>query len=199
MAPALRPLAAPAAILAAATLAAALAPPLPASLAGLSTVGPYAMLAGACFVCWWFNRGRAFVLAFSILAAWTGWEVAQAWGAGSAPAKAAYAALVLLVPANTFAAYLLPERGVRYHGSGRWLALFAAEALLVLWVAASGRSLVSGTAWQAMLDHWLLRGPPVPLAGRILTGAAFALAAWRCWPEARPVDVASAAAILLFY
>ncbi|MCS6781450.1 MAG: GGDEF domain-containing protein [Geminicoccaceae bacterium] len=50
-----------------------------------------------------------------------------------------------------------------------------------------------------MLDHWLLRGPPVPLAGRILTGAAFALAAWRAWPDARPVDVASAAAILLFY
>ncbi|MDW8469044.1 MAG: GGDEF domain-containing protein [Burkholderiales bacterium] len=199
MAPALRPLAAPAAILAAATLAAALAPPLPPSLAGLSTLGPYAMLAGACLVCVWFNRGRAFVLAFSILAAWAGWEVAQAWGAGSAPAKAAYAALVVLVPGNALAAYLLPERGVRYHGSGRWLALFALEALLVLWVAASGRSLVSGTAWQAMLDHWLLRGPPVPLAGRILTGAAFALAAWRCWPDARPVDVASAAAILLFY
>lgn len=199
MAPSLRALAAPIAILAVAVLAATLAPPLPASLAGLSSAGPHAVLAIACLVCFWFNRGRAFVLAFSMLAAYAGWQFALGWGANSVPAKAAYAALVLLVPANALAALLLPERGVRYHGSGRWLTLLALEALLVLWVAASGRSPFSGGVWQAMLDHWLLRGPPVPLAGRLLTGAAFAAAAWRCWPEARPLEVATAAAILLFY
>jgi len=195
----LRPLAAPFAILAAATLAATLAPPLPASLSGLSSAGPHAVLALACVVCFWFNRGRAFILAFSILAAYAGWQVAQAWGADSVPAKATYAALVLLAPANALAALLAPERGVRYQGSWRWLVLIALEAILVLWVAASGRSLFSGAVWQTMLDHWLLRGPPVPLAGRLLTGAAFAAAAWRCWPDARPLDVAIAAAILIFY
>jgi diguanylate cyclase (GGDEF)-like protein len=195
----LRPIAAPFAILAVAVLAATLAPPLPASLSGLSSAGPHAVLAAACLVCFWFNRGRAFVLAVSMLAAYAGWQFAQGWGADSTPAKAAYAALVLLVPANALAAQLAPERGVRYHGSWRWLALLALEALLVLWIAASGRSLFSGAVWQAMLDHWLLRGPPVPLAGRLLTGAAFAAAAWRCWPEARPLEVATAAAILIFY
>lgn len=199
MAPALRPLAAPVAILAVAVLAATLAPPLPVSLSGLSTAGPHAVLALACLVCFWFNRGRPFVLAFSVLAAYAGWQFAQGWGENSVPAKATYAALVLLVPANALAALLLPERGVRYSGSWRWLALVALEALLVLWVAASGRSLFSGAVWQTMLDHWLLRGPPVPFPGRLLTGAAFAAAAWRCWPEARPLEVATASAIVILY
>lgn len=199
MTSALRSLGAPATLFAAAVLAAALAPPLPASLAGLSTYGPYALLGAACIAAWWFNRGRAFVLAFSLLAAWAGWQFAREWGADSAAAKAGYLALALLVPANALVALVLPERGVRYHGSARWLALFAFEALVLVWIGASGRSLFSGAVWQALLDHWLLAAPPVPLAARLLTGAAFAAAAWRASPEGRPPEVACAAAILLAY
>jgi diguanylate cyclase (GGDEF)-like protein len=50
-----------------------------------------------------------------------------------------------------------------------------------------------------MLDHWLLRGPPVPLAGRVMMGAAFALAAWRCFPDYRPLQVGSVAAMVFFF
>jgi diguanylate cyclase (GGDEF)-like protein len=194
----MRPALAPLAILALA-LVATIAPPLPASLAGLSVLGPYAALIAACAVCLWFNRGRAFVLAFSILVAYAGWRFAQGWGAAAVPAKAAYAAMVLLVPFNVLLAFALPERGVRFHGSWRWLVLVALEALLVLWIGSSGRSALSGGAWEAMLDHWLLRGPPVPLAGRVMMGAAFALAAWRCFPDYRPLQVGSVAAIVFFF
>jgi diguanylate cyclase (GGDEF)-like protein len=69
----------------------------------------------------------------------------------------------------------------------------------VLWIGSSGRSALSGGAWEAMLDHWLLRGPPVPLAGRVMMGAAFALAAWRCFPDYRPLQVGSVAAIVFFF
>jgi diguanylate cyclase (GGDEF)-like protein len=168
-------------------------------LADLYILGPFGALIAACAVSLWFNRGRDFVLAFSILVAYAGWRYAQGWGAGAVPAKAAYAAMVLIVPFNTLLAFALPERGVRFHGSWRWLALIAIQALLVLWVASSGRSPLSGAVWQGILDHWLLRGPPVPLTGRVLIGGAFALAAWRCWPDYRPVQVGTAAAILLYF
>ncbi|MBM3366780.1 MAG: GGDEF domain-containing protein, partial [Betaproteobacteria bacterium] len=195
----LRIFATPATILVLTALLAAFAPPLPDSLAGLYTLGPYAALFAACAVCLWFNRGRDFVVALSILVAFAGWRFALAWGAGEAPAKAAYAALVLLVPLNALLAFALPERGVRYHGSWRWLALIAAEALLVLWIGSSGRSALSGAAWQGMLNHWLLSGPPVPLAGRLMIGTAFALAAWRCFPDYRPLQVGTAGAILIYF
>jgi len=195
----LRIFATPAAILVLAALLAAFAPPLPDSLAGLYALGPYAALLAACAVCLWFNRGRDFVLALSILAAFAGWRFALGWGASEVPAKAAYAAMVLLVPLNALLAFALPERGVRYHGSWRWLVLIAAEALLVLWIGSSGRSSLSGAAWQGILNHWLVSGPPVPLAGRLMIGAAFALAAWRCFPDYRPMQVGTAGAILIYF
>ena len=199
MATAIRPLLAPLAILGVALFAATAAPPLPASLSGLSAIAPYGLLAIAGAVAFWFNRGRAFVLALSILAAWAGFRFAQGWGEDSVPARAAYAAMVLAVPANALAALVLPERGVRYRGSWRWIALLALQALLVLWIAASGRSVLSGTFWQALLDPRALGGPPLPLAGRVALGAAFAAAALRCWPHARPVEVGTAAAIALYF
>jgi len=195
----LRTFATPVAVLVLTVLIATLAPPLPASLVGLRTLGPYTALIAACAACLWFNRGRDFVLALSILAAYAGWRFALGWGAGEVPAKAAYAAMVLLAPFNALLAFALPERGVRYHGSWRWLVLIAAEALLVLWIGSSGRSVLSGAAWQGILDHWLFSGPPVPLAGRVMIGAAFALAAWRCWPEYRPLQVGTAGAILIYF
>lgn len=195
----LRILATPVAILVLTGLLAAFAPPLPASLAGLYALGPYAALLAACAVCLWFNRGRDFVLALSILAAFAGWRFALGWGAGEVPAKAAYAAMVLLVPFNALLAFALPERGVRYHGSWRWLVLVAAEALLVTWIGSSGRSALSGAAWQGILDHWLVSGPPVPLAGRLMVGAAFALAAWRCFPDYRPLQVGTTGAVLIYF
>lgn len=195
----LRIFATPAAILVLTALTAALAPPLPDSLAGLYTLGPYAALLAACAVCLWFNRGRDLVLALSILAAFAGWRFALGWGADGVPAKAAYAAMVLLVPLNALLAFALPERGVRYHGRWRWLVLIAAEVLLVTWIGSSGRSAFSGAAWQGILNHWLLSGPPVPLAGRVMIGAAFALAAWRCFPDYRPMQVGTAGAILIYF
>ena len=60
---------APASILLAATLVFAYGPSLPTSLAGLRDLGPYFILGIAAAVAFWFNRGRAFVLAASLLLA----------------------------------------------------------------------------------------------------------------------------------
>ena len=183
MATSLRPAFAPLAILVAATMAVWIGPSLPPSLAGLKEAGAYFALAVAAGMALWFNRGRAFVAAASLLLAYAGVHVAQEIGVDSFAAKAVTTAAVVLVPLNVLLALLAEERGVSYHGDHRWLLLAAAEILLVLWIASSTRSALSGEAWQHLLSHWSLRSPPLPLLGRVLFGAALAAALWRAWPE----------------
>ena len=142
----LRPAIAPAAIITLAALALWLGPALPPSLAGLKEAGAYVVLLAGAGMSLWFNRGRAFVAAGSLLLAYAGFHVALEFGAASFTARAAYTAVVLLVPLNMLVALLLPERGVSYHGDYRWLLVVLGELLLVAWIASSGRSELSGAA-----------------------------------------------------
>ena len=180
----LRPVWAPAAIITAAALIVWIGRPLPASLSGLRTAGPYATLILALAFAWWFNRGRSFVIAASLLGAFAAWHV---W-----PAKSMYTALVVLVPLNALLAMLVAERGARYRAAYAWLALLAVEALLMAWLGARGGALVVD-------DWWVLRSPPTPVVGRLAFGAAFALAVWRAWPDFKPIPVGNAAAIAVFF
>ena len=97
----------PGGILAAAALLAAADPSLPPSLAGLRTLAPYAVLGLAGAVTLWFNRGRAFVVALSLLAAYGGQRYAADFGYTSFAAHVYYIAAVVLVPFNVFAAKLV--------------------------------------------------------------------------------------------
>ena len=194
-----RPLVVPAAILAATALGVALGARLPPGLEGLVVAGPYALLGLAAAVTLWFNRGRAFVAALSMLAAYGGYRYALALVPDGFAPQAAYVATVLLVPANMLVSFVLPERGAVHHGSWRWLLLIALEALLVAWVASSGHSTLSGESWHHILQHWTLRYPPVPFVGRVMFAAAFAAAVWRAWPRFTPLDVGKAAALVAFF
>src|SRR5258706_11935643 len=199
----LRPLLAPVAILAVATLALWIGPALPPSLAGLKEAGAYFVLFVGAAMGLWFNRGRAFVAAASILIAYAGYRAALDFGPGSFAARAVYTAAVVLVPLNILVALLLPERGVSYHGDYRWLLIGAGEVLLVAWIASSGRSALSGVAWQEMFEHWLLRSPPAPFLGRLLFCAAFTAAVWRAWPQkggpVSPLAAGTAGALVAFF
>ncbi|HEX7053213.1 MAG TPA: GGDEF domain-containing protein [Burkholderiales bacterium] len=188
---ALRPLWVPGGILAAAALLVWWGKTLPSSYAGLRIAGPYTLLAVAVGLAWWFNRGRSFVIALSILA---GFAAYQAF-----PQKAVYTALTVLVPINAAAVLIRADRGARYRAAYDWLLLLAIEALLVLWIGAAGKSRFSGTAWLALLDQWWLRSPPTPFVGRIAFAAAFAAAVWRAWPDFKPVPVGNAGAIAALF
>jgi len=179
----LRPLWAPAGILVAAVLAIWLGRPLPASLAGLRSAGPYAALGTAVALAWWFNRGRAFVIAASLLAGFAAWQYFHS--------KAVYTALVMLVPFNAFLVLAFADRGARYRAAYGWLALLGAEALLIGWLG-SGHE-----RWS--LDNWWLRSPPTPFVGRLVCAAAFAATVWRAWPEFKPVPVGNAGAVATFF
>jgi diguanylate cyclase (GGDEF)-like protein len=180
---ALRPLWVPGGILAVAALLVWIGRPLPPSLTGLRSIGPYAALIAAVALAWWFNRGRAFVIAASLLAGFAAWQYFHS--------KAVYTALVMLVPFNAFLVMLYAERGARYRAAYGWLALLAAEGALVWWIGSSREH------WS--FDNWWLRSPPTPFVGRLICGAAFAAAVWRAWPGFKPIPVGNAGAIATFF
>ena len=160
---------------------------LPAELAGLRTLGPFVVLATAAGLAWWFNRGRSFVIAASLLGAFA---AGFAW-----PGKPVYTVLTVLVPLNALLAMIYPERGARHGAGWRWLALLLVEALLVSWI---GRGVLHGGS--EFLDHWALRSPPTPFVGRLAFAAAFGAAlCWRAWPDFTPLQVGNAAAIAAFF
>jgi diguanylate cyclase (GGDEF)-like protein len=179
---AVRPAWVPAGILLGTALLAWLVP-LPASLAGLGSAGPYALLITGLAMAWRFNRGRAFVILASLLGAFAAFQVF--------PTKAVYTALVVLVPLNALVAMVRPERGARYRAAYGWLAVLSLEAVLVFWLG--------GLAADSLLDNWLLRSPPAPLIGRLAFAAAFAAAVWRAWPELTALQVGNAGALAAFY
>ena len=176
----LRPAWVPAGILAAAALLVWLGRALPPTLEGLHTAGPYAALTVSVALAWWFNRGRSFVLAASLLGAFAAWQ--------AAPRPALYVALAILVPLNALAAMVRVERGARHGAALPWLLVFLVEALLLYWAA--GATLNT--------EHWLLRSPPTPFAGRIVFAAACAAAVWRAWPEFTPTQTGNIGALVAF-
>ncbi|MDX1376078.1 MAG: GGDEF domain-containing protein [Burkholderiales bacterium] len=197
----IRPILVPGGILVAAALLAAADPSLPPSLAGLRTLAPYTVLGLAGAVTLWFNRGRAFVVALSLLAAYGGQRYAAELGYTSFAAHVYYVAAVVLVPLNVFAALVLPERGAVHGGSLRWIVLIVAELALVGWLASWGQAHygIENDAWIATFEHWALRSPPVPLVGRVAFAAAFAAAVWRAYPRFLALDVGKAGALVAFY
>jgi len=174
---ALRPAGVPAGILALTGVLTWLVP-MPDSLEGLQTAGPYAVLFIATAMAWGFNRGRAFVIATTLLGAFA---VRQFWGEALA-----HYLLIVLVPLNVLAAMLWPERGARYRASYGWLALLAAEALLLAWAHKSD----GGADFIAN---------PMPLWGRLAFAVAFAATVWRAWPEFTALQVGNAAALAGFF
>jgi len=180
---ALRPAWLPAAILAAAALVLSIGPGLPESLVGLRTAGPYGALTSALVLAWWFNRGRSFVLAASMLLAFAAYS--------AYPTKLIYTAIALLVPLNALLAMVRQEKGARYRMAYVWLALLGAEALALYWL--------SGLSLERALESWALRSPPTPFLARLLFAAAFAAAVWRTWPDHTPLQIGNAGALAAFF
>jgi diguanylate cyclase (GGDEF)-like protein len=200
----LEPVLAPAAILLAAALALAAGPALPPSLAGLRTLGPGVILLLGTGMGVWFNRGRAFIALASLLAAFAGYSAALEYGADSFAAHAVFTASAIFVPLNFLLAVIFPERGVSHHFNYRWLMLAVVETVFAAWIASAGHSSLSGTVWQELLEHWLLRSPPTPILGRLLFAVAFVVAAFRAWPqtpaeETQPLDIGHGAALVAFF
>jgi diguanylate cyclase (GGDEF)-like protein len=195
---ALSPLVMPVAIIVIAALSVAVGRRLPASFAGFGNFAPYTVLLVGAAISLWFNRGRAFIVLLSLLIAFVGYDLAQAAGPVKFAGRAVFCALAIFVPLNMLLALLTKERGVSHFHNYRWLLLLTTQVLFTVWVAGAGTAL-SGTAWHAMLDHWLIRPVPVPFLGRLLMVAAFALAAVEAWKKHAPFDIGMAGALVAFF
>lgn len=195
----LRVLAMPGTIIVAAALSLPLARFLPDAFAALGMLGPYAVLILGAAISFSFNRGRAFVALVSLLAAYAGYHISTGSGPDSFTARAVYTAIAIFVPLNLLIVLLLVERGIFHYRNYRWLLLAAVEILLTAWVASAGRIRFSGTAWQDLLDTWLLRATPTPFLGRIFMAAAFALAVAAAWRRRSPMDIAMVGTLVALF
>ena len=189
----------PAAIIVAAALAVAIGQRLPVSFAGFGVFGPYTVLLVGASISLWFNRGRAFIVLVSLLIAFIGYQLAQGPHSVNFASRAVFAALAVFVPLNMLIALRMQERGMSHFHNYRWLLLLITQILLTAWVAGAGKSALSGTAWHAMLEHWLIRPAPAPFLGRVLMAAAFAVAAYNAWKRHAPLDIGLAGAVVAFF
>ena len=169
------------------------------SLANFGVFGPYAVLAIGTGMAFWFNRGRAFIALVSMLVGFTAYRIALEFGQQDFPLRAVLTTTGVFVPLNLLLVLLLRERGIAYFRNYRWLLLGLVEIVLTAWIATAGRSALSGTAWHAALDYWLLRPVPAPLLGRLLIAVAFGVALLRVWPKCKPLDVAMIGALIALF
>ena len=195
----LRPFAAPAAIMLLALVAIAAGRKMPASLSGLGIYGPYALCMLGALIAMWFNRGRALLALLSLFIAFAGYELAVFLSGKGFAARAAFTGITLFVPLNMLLLLVLPERGIHFFHNYRWLLLLLVEVLVTSWIASSGNTALSGTAWHALLDSWMLKATPVPVLGRILLVAAFIVALRQLWTQRRPLDIGMAASLVAFF
>ena len=169
------------------------------SLGMFGVFGPYTVLIIGTAIALWFNRGRAFIALVSLLVAFIAYRISFAFGQDDFPVRAVLTAAAIFVPANILIVLILPERGIVHFRNYRWLLLGLAEVLITAWIATAGHSALSGTAWHAALDNWLLRANPTPLLGRLLIVAAFIVALTRAWSQRLPLDVGMAGALIAFF
>jgi len=159
---------------------------MPASLAGLRTFGPYALLGLGAATAWRFNRGPAFVILASLLGAFAAY-----------PRTLTY----LFVPLNALLVLTLSERGVRFRIAYVWLAVLALEALVV-WLAPIhlppfiGRLMFAGAFAAAVWRAWPDFQPLQVGAAGALAGFYIAME-WMELPGVYSAFMAAAGAILI--
>ena len=188
----------PAAVLVTAGIAASISQRFSALLGNFGVFGPYTVLVIGTALALWFNRGRAFIAMISLLVAFIAYHIAFGAGQDAFPARAVLTAAAIFVPANILVVLLLPERGIVYFRNYRWLLLGVVEVLITGWIATAGHTALSGTAWHAALDHWLLKAAPTPLLGRVLIAVALAFALFRARNRS-PLDIGMAGALVAFF
>ena len=195
----LKAVAIPAAVLVIAGVAASISQKFPTTLDNFGLFGPLAVLVIGTGIALWFNRGRAFIALISLLVAFIAYRISYSFGQENFAFRAVLTAAAIFVPANILLVMVLPERGIVHFRNYRWLLLGIAEVLITAWIATAGHTALSGTAWHAALDHWLLKATPTPLLGRLLIVAAFTYALFRAWLRRAPLDIGMTGALIAFF
>jgi diguanylate cyclase (GGDEF)-like protein len=195
----LKAVAVPAGVLVIAGVAASISQQFPTTLGNFGLFGPLAVLVIGTGIALWFNRGRAFIALISLLVAFVAYRISLSFSQDDFPVRAVLTAAAIFVPANILLVMKLPERGIVHFRNYRWLMLGVIEVLITAWIATAGHTALSGTAWHAALDHWLLRATPTPLLGRLFIAAAFTVTLIKAWLGRSPLDIGMTGALVAFF
>jgi len=195
---AFRSLAISAAVVLVAQLLATQGPALPATLSGLRVYGPYAalLLAGAISV--WFGRGRAFFAVLCVGLGYVAYRSVLGPGMEAMPARTAFAAMCVFVPANLALFSLLSERGLFNVFGLRRLLLIATELAFTFWLVEAGVTTFAEWVAAPVFDFAWLRSSPVPQGAIAVMVLSLLVVGVRTLKQDAPVDAAMAGALVAF-
>jgi len=173
-------------------------PTLPETLSGLRVYGPYAALLLAGALSLWFGRGRAFLAVLCIALAYIAYRTLLHAGLEAPPARIAFAALCLFVPANFAIFSLLSERGLFNVFGLRRLLLVATEIAFTLWlIEADAISFAEWVAGPFFAFTWM-KGSVIPQGAMVVMVLSLFVVGGRTLSQDTPVDAAMAGALIAF-
>ncbi len=195
---ALTSLAISAAVVVIAQLLATQGPTLPATLSGLQVYGPYAALLLAGAISLWFGRGRAFLAVLCVALGYVVYRSLLGAGLEPPPARTAFAALCVFVPANLALFSLLSERGLFNVFGLRRLLLIAAELAFTFWLIEAGVTAFAEWIAGPLFDFAWLKASPIPQGAIPVMLLSLLVVAVRTLTQDTPVDAAMAGALVAF-
>ena len=173
-------------------------PTLPVTLSGLKVYGPYAALSLAGALSLWFGRGRAFLALLCVALAYIVYGTLLHAGLQTAPARTAFAALCVFVPANFALLSLLSERGLFNIFGLRRLLLIATEAALTIWLIKTGSTAFADWLAGPFFGFAWMMASPIPQAAAAVMIFSLLVVGGRALMQDTPVDAAMAGALIAF-
>jgi diguanylate cyclase (GGDEF)-like protein len=195
---ALTSLAISAAVVVIAQLLATQGPTLPATLSGLRVYGPYAALLLAGAISLWFGRGRAFLAVLCVALGYVAYRSLLVAGLEAPPARTAFAALCVFVPANLALFSLLSERGLFNVFGLRRLLLIAAELAFSFWLIEAGVTAFAEWIAGPLFHFAWLKASPIPQGAIPVMLLSLLVVGVRTLTQDTPVDAAMAGALVAF-
>jgi diguanylate cyclase (GGDEF)-like protein len=186
------------AVVAIAQLLATQGPSLPATLSGLRVYGPYAALLLGGALSLWFGRGQAFLAVLCLALAYITYRTLLDTGLQPPPARIAFTALCVFVPANFALFGLLSERGVFNLFGLRRLLLVATEVALTFWLIEA--EVIAFADWIArpLFDFAWMKASPIPQGAMALMMLSLLVLGGRTLTQDTPVGAAMAGALVAF-
>jgi diguanylate cyclase (GGDEF)-like protein len=173
-------------------------PTLPATLSGLRVYGPYAALLLAGALSLWFGRGRAFLTVLCMALAYVAYRTLLYAGLQPPPARIAFAALCVFVPANFALFSLLSERGLFNLFGLRRLLLVATEVALTFWLIEADATAFADWVAGPFFNFAWMKASPIPQGAIVVMVLSLLVVGGRALTLDTPVDAAMAGALIAF-
>jgi len=145
-----------------------------------------------------FSRGRVFFALCTLALAYLGARQWMPGGLASWPARTVYNAMCVFVPLNLALFAVFRERGIFNGHGGNKALLIALQVIVVAWIGLERQAVSLELVAQSFLPAWVARGTPIPDAGLVSLGLAFAVVLAKALISRSPIDVSVAGALYAF-